>query len=92
MLVIMLNNRCYQNSYNHQVSLAKDRGYPVARAAIGTEIDGPAPDFAAIAKAFGWYAEGPIEDGSKVQEAIQRAIQVIKKEGRPALIDTVVRL
>ncbi|MBP1698009.1 MAG: hypothetical protein H6Q41_3197, partial [Deltaproteobacteria bacterium] len=40
---------------------------------------------------FGWYAEGPIDDGNKVQDAIKRAIQVIRKEGRPALIDTVVQ-
>ncbi len=92
MLIVMLNNRSYQNSYNHQVSLAKKRDYPVERATIGTELAGPAPDFAGIARAFGWYAEGPIEEGSKVQEAIARAIQVIKNEGRPALVDTIIRL
>jgi len=44
---------------------------------------------AILAQSFGWYAEGPIEDGAKVQDALRRAIQVIKKEGRPALVDTV---
>jgi len=89
MLVVMLNNRSYQNSWNHQTIVAKQRGNPVERANIGTEISGPAPDFAKLAQTFGWYAEGPIEDGGKVQDAIKRAIQVIRKEGRPALVDTV---
>jgi len=89
MLIVMLNNRAYMNSWNHQISMARERGNPVEMANLGTEIDQPAPDFAKLAQSFGWYGEGPIEDGSKVRDAIKRAIQVIKKEGRPALIDTV---
>jgi thiamine pyrophosphate-dependent acetolactate synthase large subunit-like protein len=91
MLVVMLNNRSYENSWKHQVSLAKARGNPIEMATVGTELDGPAPDFARIAQGFGWYAEGPIEDGNQVQAAVKRALQVIKREGRPALIDTVTR-
>jgi acetolactate synthase-1/2/3 large subunit len=91
MLVVMLNNRSYENSWKHQVSLAKARGNPVEMATVGTELDGPAPDFARIAQGLGWYAEGPIENGDHVQAAIKRALQVIQKEGRPALIDTVTR-
>ena len=91
MLVVMLNNRAYGNSWNHQVTMAKQRGNPAEKVYLGTEIDHPAPDFAKLAESFGWYAEGPIDDGRKVQDAIKRAIQVIRKEGRPALIDTVVQ-
>ena len=89
LLVVMLNNRAYLNSWNHQSIVAKKRGNPVEMANIGTELGGPGPDYAKMAQSFGWYAEGPIEDGSKVRDAILRAVQVIKKEGRPALIDTV---
>jgi acetolactate synthase-1/2/3 large subunit len=92
MLVVMLNNRSYFNSWNHQTLVAKQRGNPADRANLGTELSGPAPDFAKLAQSFGWYAEGPVEDPKKVQEALKRAIQVIKKEGRPALVDTVTRL
>ena len=59
---------------------------------LGTEIAQPAPDYAKMAQSFGWYAEGPIEDGNQVQDAIKRAIQYIKKEKMPALVDTVVRV
>ena len=91
MLVVMLNNRAYVNSWNHQITMAKQRGNPVEKAYLGTEIDHPAPDFAKLAESFGWYAEGPIDDGGKVRDAVRRAVEVIRKEGRPALIDTVVQ-
>ena len=89
LLVVMLNNRAYLNSWNHQSIIAKKRGNPVEMANLGTELSGPAPDYAKMAQSFGWYAEGPIEDGGKVRDAILRAVQIIKNEGRPALIDTV---
>jgi acetolactate synthase-1/2/3 large subunit len=44
-----------------------------------------------LAKSFGWYSEGPIDDPKDVAPALARAIGVIKKEGRPALVDTIVR-
>ena len=61
MLVVMYNNRAYYNDWEHQIRMAKLRGTPVERAHIGMDLDDPAPDFAAMAKSMGWYAEGPIE-------------------------------
>jgi acetolactate synthase-1/2/3 large subunit len=52
------------------------------------DLDGPAPDFAAMARSMGWYAEGPIEHGDDVGPALKRAIQRIKA-GQPALLDTI---
>ncbi|MBI2371219.1 MAG: thiamine pyrophosphate-binding protein [Deltaproteobacteria bacterium] len=89
LLVVMYNNRAYYNDWEHQIRIAKSRGTPEANAYIGMELDNPAPDFAGLARAFGWYAEGPILDGREVRPALERAIKVIKTEGRPALIDTV---
>ena len=37
------------------------------------------------------FGEGPIEDPKDVGPALKRAIDVIRKEGRPALLDTIVR-
>jgi acetolactate synthase-1/2/3 large subunit len=91
MLVVMLNNRAYLNSWNHQATMAKQRENPAEEAYLGTEIDHPAPDFAKLADSFGWYAEGPIDEGGKVRDAVKRAIHVIRKEKKPALIDTVVQ-
>ena len=55
------------------------------------DLSEPAPDFAMLARSFGWYSEGPIEDPKDVAPALKRAIDVIRKEGRPALLDTIVR-
>jgi hypothetical protein len=44
-----------------------------------------------LAKSFGWYSEGPIDDPKDVAPALARAIAAIKKDGRPALLDTIVR-
>jgi acetolactate synthase-1/2/3 large subunit len=50
------------------------RGTPVERAYIGMDMDDPAPDFAALAKSMGWYAEGPIDRPGDVAPALKRAI------------------
>src|SRR3954465_1478329 len=88
MLVVMYNNRAYYNDWEHQIRMAKLRGTPVERAHIGMDMDDPAPDFAALAKSMGWYAEGPIERPGEVAAALKRAIARVKA-GQPALLDTI---
>ena len=82
------NNRSYYNDWEHQIRMAKKRGTPEARAHIGMDIQNPEVDFAGLARSMGWYAEGPIEDGNDVGDALRRAIKEVKA-GRPALVDTV---
>jgi len=88
LLVVMYNNRAYYNDWEHQIRMAKLRGTPVERAHIGMDMDDPAPDFAAMARAMGWYAEGPIDRPGDVAAALQRAIARVKA-GQPALLDTI---
>ena len=88
LLVVMYNNRAYYNDWEHQIRMAKLRGTPVERAHIGMDMDGPAPDFAGMARSMGWYAEGPIENPREVAPALKRAIAEVKA-GRPALLDTI---
>ena len=87
MLVVMYNNRAYYNDWEHQIRMARLRGTPVERAHIGMDMDDPAPDFAPMARAMGWYAEGPIEKPVDIAPALQRAIERVKA-GQPALLDT----
>jgi benzoylformate decarboxylase/acetolactate synthase-1/2/3 large subunit len=89
MLVVMFNNRAYYNDWEHQERMARARGTDLDLAYLGMEIDNPAPDFAAIAKAFGWYAEGPITDPDAVQDAVRRAAEYVTETGLPALVDVV---
>ncbi len=88
LLVVMYNNRAYYNDWEHQIRMAKQRGTPVERAHIGMDMVDPAPDFASMAKAMGWYAEGPIDRPGEVAAALERAIKRVKA-GQPALLDTI---
>ncbi|HEU4921890.1 MAG TPA: thiamine pyrophosphate-binding protein [Burkholderiales bacterium] len=88
LLVVMYNNRAYYNDWEHQIRMAKLRGTPVERAHIGMDMDDPAPDFAALAKSMGWYAEGPIDRPGVIAAALKRAIARVKA-GQPALLDTI---
>jgi acetolactate synthase I/II/III large subunit len=89
LLTVMFNNRAYYNDWEHQERLARQRGTPVERASIGMAISEPEPDFAAIAKGFGWWAEGPITDPAQVRDAVQRAADHVLATGTPALVDVV---
>jgi acetolactate synthase-1/2/3 large subunit len=88
LLVVMYNNRAYYNDWEHQIRMAKLRGTPLERAYIGMDMTDPEPDFAAMARAMGWYAEGPIDKPGEVSAALKRAIAKVKS-GQPALLDTI---
>jgi benzoylformate decarboxylase/acetolactate synthase-1/2/3 large subunit len=91
MLVVMFNNRAYHNDWEHQERMARERGTPVENAYVGMELDGPAPDFAGVARSLGWWAEGPIEDPSQLGDALRRAVEEVVSSRRPALVDVVCR-
>jgi thiamine pyrophosphate-dependent acetolactate synthase large subunit-like protein len=87
----MYNNRAYYNDFEHQIRVAHHRGTPVENAGVGQEIDAPAPDFAAMARSMGWYAEGPFTDPDQASPAIARAAAYVREKRMPALVDTIVR-
>ena len=89
MLVVMYNNRAYYNDWEHQVLVARTRGRDPEMAYLGMEIDQPAPDYAMIARGFGWHAEGPVERPQDVRAAVARAREVVLRERRPALVDVI---
>jgi thiamine pyrophosphate-dependent acetolactate synthase large subunit-like protein len=89
MLVVMYNNRAYYNDWEHQILIAKERGRDPGTANVGMELDLPAPDFAGLARSFGWYAEGPILKPGEVRAAVERARGVVLGTGQPALVDVV---
>ncbi len=91
LLTVMFNNRSYGNDEEHQEAIAKARGRPAENKVVGIRIDDPAPDFARIAQGFGIHAEGPIDTADAVGPALQRAVRVVKDEGRPALVDVITR-
>jgi thiamine pyrophosphate-dependent acetolactate synthase large subunit-like protein len=88
-LVVMYNNRAYYNDWEHQVLIARERDRDERMAYLGMEIDRPAPDFAGLARSFGWHGEGPIERPGEVRAAVERARDIVLREDRPALVDIV---
>jgi acetolactate synthase-1/2/3 large subunit len=91
MLVVMVNNRAYNNDWVHQKHVAAERGTPVENAGVGIVLDDPAPDFATLARAFDWYATGPVSRAEQVGPAVRHAAEIVLSTGRPALVDVVCR-
>ena len=89
LLVVMFNNRAYYNDWEHQERMARARDTDLDLAYLGMEIDNPAPDFANVARSFGWYGEGPITDPDQIQDAVRRAAAYVTESGKPALVDVV---
>ncbi|MFQ5849676.1 MAG: thiamine pyrophosphate-dependent enzyme [Candidatus Binatia bacterium] len=91
LLIIMTNNRTYYNDEEHQEKVAIARGRPVENKGVGMRMESPPVDFATLAKSFGIFSEGPIEDPAKIQSAVSRALTVVKEERLPALVDVIIQ-
>jgi benzoylformate decarboxylase/acetolactate synthase-1/2/3 large subunit len=87
LLIVMENNRAYNNSVTHADRVAVARARPRGNAVVATTIDEPPVDFALLARAFGVHAEGPIADAAGLRPALDRALSVVVDERRPALVD-----
>ena len=88
LLFVMHNNRCYHQEIMHIQRMAAIHNRTQTTAHVGTAIRDPNIDFAKLAQSLGVWAEGPIEDPSKLGPALRRAVAEVKN-GRPALIDAV---
>ncbi len=88
LLTVMHNNRGYHQEvmFVQQMCAVRNRG--AKNAHIGTTLSQPNIDYAQMAKSYGMYAEGPIENPKDLAPAFTRAIARVKK-GEPALIDVV---
>jgi thiamine pyrophosphate-dependent acetolactate synthase large subunit-like protein len=87
-LYVMHNNRGYHQEIMHLQRMAAIHKRRPDQAWIGNVLDNPAIDYAKLAQAQGVWAEGPIEDPSKLGAALKRAVAVVKS-GHPALLDVV---
>jgi thiamine pyrophosphate-dependent acetolactate synthase large subunit-like protein len=88
LLSIMHNNRAYHQELMYVEDMAARARRGVEQAHIGTAITDPNIDYAMMAKAYGMFSEGPIDNPNDLGPAIKRAIEVVKK-GEPAMIDLV---
>ena len=91
MLVVMFNNQSYYQDVGHQSAIARMRERSLETVGIGVSLEGPNTDFATLAKSLSLYGDGPILDAADIAPALKRGLDVVKNEGRLALIDTVVQ-
>jgi acetolactate synthase I/II/III large subunit len=88
LLTIMLNNHSYYNSEEHGLRMAEHRGRPAERAGIGTRPEGPAVDFATVARGFGIASAGPVTSVEALPAALATAVEAVAA-GEPYLLDVV---
>jgi thiamine pyrophosphate-dependent acetolactate synthase large subunit-like protein len=88
LLTIMHNNRAYHQEMMYLQDMANRAQRRPDQAQIGTAITDPNINYALMAKAYGMYSAGPIENPNDLGPAIKSAIDVVKR-GEPALIDVV---
>jgi thiamine pyrophosphate-dependent acetolactate synthase large subunit-like protein len=89
LLVVVANNRSYYNDEMHQERVARARARPVENKWIGQRLDEPAIDLAAMARAQGLEAEGPVRDLGDLPKALARAIAAVEA-GQSCVVDVVV--
>src|SRR5215470_16748690 len=88
LLSVMHNNRGYHQEHMFLQDMAARAGRGIDTARIGCELREPNINYATMAKAYGMYSSGPIENPKDLGPAIKAALDVVKK-GEPALIDVV---
>jgi thiamine pyrophosphate-dependent acetolactate synthase large subunit-like protein len=74
LLVVVANNRSFFNDEIHQHQVAVRRDRPTANRWIGQHITGPDIDLAAIARAQGLTAHGPVTDRAELDAVIAQAV------------------
>ncbi|MDH3236550.1 MAG: thiamine pyrophosphate-binding protein [Alphaproteobacteria bacterium] len=85
-LFVIANNRSNFNDEIHQETTAKLRGRPIENKWIGQRIDDPAIDIAALARAQGIEADGPVKTWDALERAIETGLAAVE-DGGPYLID-----
>jgi acetolactate synthase I/II/III large subunit len=88
LLSIMHNNRGYHQEHMFLEDMAARAARGVENAGIGVTLTDPYINYATMAKAYGMYSAGPIDNPNDLGPAIKAALEVVKK-GEPALIDLV---
>ncbi|GAA1501857.1 thiamine pyrophosphate-binding protein [Dactylosporangium maewongense] len=88
LLVVMANNRTYNQDRMHQTEIGHQRGRDTDVAA-GIDITGPDVDFATLARSQGVEGIGPVTDAAELPATLARAARIVREERRPVLVDAV---
>jgi thiamine pyrophosphate-dependent acetolactate synthase large subunit-like protein len=86
LLVVVANNRSFFNDEVHQEKVARVRSRPVGNKWIGQRLETPEIDIAAMARAQGATAWGPVSTADDLHAALEAAIVTVRAGG-VAVID-----
>jgi thiamine pyrophosphate-dependent acetolactate synthase large subunit-like protein len=90
LLIVVANNQSFFNDEIHQEKVARMRARPVENRWIGQRIAGPDIDIAAMARAQGAVAYGPVHDAAELAEVlIEAALKVCA--GQLVVVDARIR-
>jgi len=85
-LLVLANNRSFFNDELHQERVARARSRPVENKWIGQRIDEPSIDLAALARAQGATAFGPVKRLKDLRPALAAAVKAVRK-GAVCVVD-----
>ena len=88
LLLVVHNNRAYHAEVMIIQRMAGSRARGSGTAHIGTTIADPDINHAQLARSYGMYSEGPIENPRDLAGAYQRALAKVRA-GEPALVDVI---
>jgi thiamine pyrophosphate-dependent acetolactate synthase large subunit-like protein len=86
LLLIVSNNNSFFNDEMHQERVAKERGRPVENRWIGMRMSEPDIDLAAMARAQGALAFGPVTDHDALKKAIADGLEAVRN-GQVCVLD-----
>lgn len=73
LLAVVNDNGSFYNDEPHQRDVARCRGRSEDNAWIGMRIADPPVDIAALARSYGWWAQGPVADPRHLAPALRAA-------------------
>lgn len=86
LLTVMHNNRAWHQESMHIQRMASWRDRHPENGRVGTVLNDPPIDYAALARSMGMWSEGPISSPEDLGPSLARAMQHVRA-GKPALID-----
>ena len=81
LLLVVANNRSYYNDEVHQEKVARVRDRPVENKHVGQRIEGPVVDLAALARAQGTSAWGPVKTREQLTAVLADALVAVRAGG-----------
>lgn len=91
LLMVIMNNRSWGNDELHQREVAHQRGRDVGRAHIGQRTHEPDADLVSVARGFGAWATGPLDDAETLAPALREAVERVKN-GEVAVVEVITAL